>query len=76
MSEQVKRCIEGFLLTDDNYRKALNLLKERFGNTQLLINTHVSQIMKLGIVAEGNVSKLHNFLNTVKSMYELLAIKV
>ena len=67
MSGQVERCIEGFLLTNDNYREARNLLKERFGNTQLIINTHVSQLMKLGIVEEGNVSKLRNFFNTAES---------
>ena len=64
---QVERCIEGFLLTNDNYREALNLLKERFGNTQLIINTHLSQLMKPGIVEEGNVSKLRNFFNTAES---------
>ena len=34
---QVERCIEGFLLTNDNYREALNLLRERFRNTKLII---------------------------------------
>ena len=70
---QVERCIEGFLLTNDNYREARNLLKERFGNTQLIINTHVSQLMKLGIVEEGNVSKLRNFFNTAESHAQALS---
>ena len=61
----------GFLLSNDIYTEALNLLKERFGNTQLIINTHVSHLMKVGIVEEGNVSKLRNFLDTVRVMYEL-----
>ena len=67
LSGQAEICIEGFLLTNDNYKEALNLLKERFRNTQLIINTHVSQLMKVGIVEDGHVSKLRNFLDTVET---------
>ena len=66
----------GFLLSNDIYTEALNLLKERFGNTQLIINTHVSHLMKVRIAEERNVSKLRNFLDTVRVMYELSAIMV
>ena len=37
LSGQVERCIDGFLLTNDNYTEALNLIKECCGNTQLTL---------------------------------------
>ena len=73
LSRQTERCIEGFLLTNDNYTEALNLLKECFGNTQFIGNMHMNQLMKVGIVEEGNVSKLPNFLDTVESHVQALS---
>ena len=32
--------IEGFPLTNDNYANALELLRQRYGNTQLVINAY------------------------------------
>ena len=61
------------LLTNDNYVEALNLLKERFGNTQLIINAHVSQLMKTSVVEEGNVHRLRNVLDTVESHVRALS---
>ena len=34
---------------------------------------YVNQLMKLGIVEEGNASKLHNFLDTVASHVQALS---
>ena len=67
MGGQVERYIEGFLLTYGNYTEGQKNLKERFGNTRLIIKTHVRHFLKVGIVEEGKVSKLHNFLDTVES---------
>ena len=63
------------ILTNDNYVEALNLLKERFSNTQLIINAHVSQLMKTSVVEEGNVHRLRNFLDTVESHVRALSNK-
>ena len=70
---QAEKCIEGFLLTNDNYTETLNLSKERFGNIQLIIITYVSQLMKVGIVEEGTISKLRNSLDTVESHVRALS---
>jgi len=32
--------IKGFFLTNNNYEKAFELLKERFGNEKLIVSTH------------------------------------
>ena len=66
LSGQAEKCIDNLLLTNDNYVEALNLLKEGFGNTQLIINAHVSILMKTSVVEEGNVHRLRNFLDTVE----------
>ena len=67
MGGQAERYIEGFLLTYGNCTEDQKNLKERFGNTRLIIKTHVRHFLKVGIAEEGNVSKLHNFLDTVES---------
>lgn len=67
MGGQAERYIEGFLLTYGNCTEGQKNLKERFGNTRLIIKTHVRHFLKVGIAEEGNVSKLHNFLDTVES---------
>ncbi|GFV81788.1 uncharacterized protein TNCV_1056771 [Trichonephila clavipes] len=40
-------CINGFLISDDNYDRALDLLKDRFGNKNMLINAHLSNLLNL-----------------------------
>ena len=73
LSGQAEKCIHNLLLTDDNYVEDLNLLKERFGNTQLIINARVSQLIKTSVVEEGNVHRLRNFLDTVESHVKALS---
>ena len=38
-----KKCIEGFPLTNSNYSEALDLLKTRYGNPQLVISAHMAK---------------------------------
>ena len=39
--------IQGLSLTADNYDSAIELLNNRFGNTQLIIATHMEELFKL-----------------------------
>ena len=39
--------IEGLSLTNDNYEKAIGLLKERYGNTQAIITAHMNELLSL-----------------------------
>ena len=50
------QCIEGFPRTEDCYVEALKLLKERFGNTQLIISTHMNRLLNLEKVTSCSVS--------------------
>ena len=47
---QAKRIVEGFMITNENYQKALDLLCERFGNTQVIITTHMNEHLKIKYV--------------------------
>ena len=39
--------ISGFKISDENYKLAIDLLKERYDNKQLLISTHMNNLLKL-----------------------------
>ena len=39
--------ISGISLTNDNYDKAWELLQERFGNTQVIITSHMNELLKM-----------------------------
>ncbi|GFX09480.1 uncharacterized protein TNCV_4698661 [Trichonephila clavipes] len=40
-------CTNGFPISDDNYDRALDLLKDRFGNKNMLINAHLSNLLNV-----------------------------
>ena len=40
-------CVSGFKLSDSNYSVALDLLRERYENKQLLISTHMNNLLKI-----------------------------
>ncbi|GBM75584.1 hypothetical protein AVEN_271495-1 [Araneus ventricosus] len=39
--------VEGFALTPENYEIAIKLLKERFGRSDVLINTHLNNLLRI-----------------------------
>ena len=39
--------IEGLSLSKENYKAALDILKDRFGNEQILISVHMNNLLKL-----------------------------
>ena len=50
-------CISGLKLTSENYKEAVDLLKARFGNTQLLINRYAESFDDLKPVKSMNQVK-------------------
>lgn len=46
--------ISGFSLTNENYAKAIELLKQRFGRNDLVINAHISKLLNLEPVKNPN----------------------
>ena len=49
--------MSGLTLSSENYEEGINLLKNRFGNTQTLISTHIETLL--------NVNKVRNFDNII-----------
>ena len=63
-----KKVIAGFQQSAENYKKAWDLLDDRYGNPQLVIQAHTKTILELEAVTKStNVAKLRNLLDTVDS---------
>ena len=51
--------IEGFAISEENYDNVIKLLKERFGRKDLLINTHLDNLLNIPPLKNSN--DLNNF---------------
>ena len=71
-------CISGLTLTTENYEEAVELLKARFGNTQLLINRYAEAFDELKVIKSMNqVSELRLMYDRVEStVRNLKSIKI
>ena len=49
LTETTVECIKGLSLTSTNYRKAVEILKESYGNKQILISSYMDVFVKLPI---------------------------
>ena len=65
---RAKSTIEGFVFTDGNYREALGLLKERFGDQKLLQASFIGSLMDLKEVTDSKNTRalrhLHDSIET------------
>jgi acyl-CoA reductase-like NAD-dependent aldehyde dehydrogenase len=65
--------ISCFSLTDSNYKEAVALLKDRFGNKQVIISKHMKSLMQLPVVTDNDDLKKLRLLydkseSTVRSL--------
>ena len=60
------QAIDGFPLTNDNYSNARNLLKERYGNPQLITSCHINNLIELEAVSGSNVKDLRDLFDKIK----------
>ena len=60
-------CVRGFSLTSKNYIEAKKLLKDRFGNMQVIISAYIKILLKLSQLNNDNVTKLTSLYNVVES---------
>ena len=54
---EAARVLQSLPLSESNYQRAVDLLNERFGQKQVLINTHMDALLKI-LSATNNVKKL------------------
>ena len=67
------QCIEGFPLTNENYNEALELLCERYGNPQLIVSSHMNNLIKLEKVSSSDVSQLRILYDKIKGNVRALS---
>ena len=54
MTGSASDCIFGLSLNVQNNKKAVNILKERYANAQVIISAHMESLMKLRAVRNVN----------------------
>ena len=60
--------IVGLSLTSSNYLEAIDILRRRFGNKQLIVNRHMEELLQLNSVASStNLKGLRRLYDTVES---------
>ena len=72
------RQINPFKNLSDNYKEALELLQERYGNKNLIISCHMNQLLKIPpVTSDKDVKGLRIFYDTLEShIRSLLSSKV
>ena len=61
------QAVGNFPLTNDTYIQAWELLKEKYGNPQLIISTHMNELIKLNKVNGSNVTELRELYDRIES---------
>ena len=78
LSEDARNTISGLSPTSLNYREAIDILKQRYGNTQVLISSYMKKFVLLPkIVSDNDVKGLRKILDQVEcSVRNLRTLKV
>ena len=63
------RSIKGLTITEENYQAALDILQERFGNSQQIISAHMDELLKLQPCTSEKSSQL-------RYMYDKVSVNV
>ena len=68
LSGKALAAVKGLTLSSENYRQAVQLLRERFGNPQVLISAHLDSLIKIRKVKNiENVEGLRKLYNEVET---------
>ena len=73
---EAENVVKGLALTNDNYKVALKMLKDRYGDPQVLISAHMARLLSLESVCDisevKNLRKLYDEIETqVRSLQTL-----
>ena len=66
------QAIDGFPLTNDGYSSVRNLLKERYGNPQLITSCHINNLIELEAVSGSNVKDLRDLFDKIRINFRAL----
>ena len=68
LTGEAENCLKGLRMNNDNYEKALSMLKDRFGQPQVLISHHITKILDLETVwSISDVKVLRNLYDCVET---------
>ena len=70
LTNEASRCIEGLAVTAANYHEARRLLKDRFGNRNLIISKHMDALLSLEPV------KSTNSIGSLRLLYDKIMMNV
>ena len=72
------RAIDGLAVTNDNYSEAYEILGKRFGNKQVIVNSHMEELCTIDAVEDEDDTKgLRKLYDTVEvNLRSLRALKV
>ena len=73
---QAEAAISGLKITADNYKIALDILQSRFGNTDVIISTHMEQLVGMpGVASSSDIRKIRQMFDflerTVRQLQNL-----
>ena len=72
MIGEAAKAISELSLTNDNYGEAINILKDRFGNKQIIVLSHMNSLLKLPTVKENDLRQIRSFYDEVDLNVRLL----
>ena len=70
LTGEAESLLKGFRLSGDNYKKALDLLKDRFGNPQILTSVHMNKMIEL-----ESVTNIHD-LKGLRKLYDSVETEI
>lgn len=72
LKKDAEAVISALKVTNDNYTIAWDLLKDRFQNDKLIINSHVQELCNLPMITKESFSMLRKMLDDVKRILRVL----
>ena len=64
---EAEACIQGIVMSNDNYEIALRMLKERFGDEKILISAHINKLLNLDATSNYvDVKEMRTLYNNIE----------
>ena len=68
LTDAPMKSVSGLTLTNENFRKALAILKERYGNKQAIVSTHMEKLANLRVASsDANITGLGKLFDEIES---------
>ena len=72
MDDSAKQAVRGFPVTNEAYEEAFTLLKNRYGNPQLIISSQMNNLINFEKVVNSNFKKLKNLFDRIEGSVRAL----